>query len=231
MIAIGFAIEHEGKEILDHVLKGKKEVEGHVFYLGQYARKAICGMVLGMGKRKSARSAELLLRNFSPSLFILAGYSGALVPGIRKGEVCAVENYLSEELRPILLGQGLPLYKTVCSDVIVADPESRSKMAQLSASQIVDMETEAVYNTVQAHGVAFCSIRVISDEYGDRLPVGAIMSSWDSERGESKPFSLLRYLMNHPKETVPFFQFVSTLPKIRRTLTKVILTLIYNLEI
>ncbi|ACD82458.1 phosphorylase family protein [Candidatus Methylacidiphilum infernorum] len=231
MIALGFAIEHEGKELLGRVLREKKEIEGQCCYLGQYARKEICAAVLGMGKTRSARSAEILVRNFSPSLFILAGYSGALIPGIRKGEVCGVENFLSEQLRPILIGQGLPLYKTVCSDVIVADPENRTKLAHVSSAQIVDMETEAVYNTVKAHQIPFCSIRVISDEFGEKLPVGAMLSSWDSERGKSRPFALLRYLLVHPEEAVPFFRFVQALPQVRRRLTKTILMLIYDLEI
>ncbi|QSR88318.1 nucleoside phosphorylase [Methylacidiphilum caldifontis] len=231
MIALGFAIEHEAKELLRRVFREKKEVEGQPCYLGEYARKEICATVLGMGKNRSARSAEILIRNFSPSLFVLAGYSGALVPGIKKGEVCVVENYLSEELRPILIGQGLAFYKAVCSDVIVADPENRTKIATISSAQIVDMETEAVYNAAKAHNIPFCSIRVISDEYGEKLPVGAMLSSWDSERGKSRPLALLRYLFIHPEEAFPFFRFVQALPLVRTKLTKAVLTLIYNLEI
>ena len=78
----------------------------------------------------------------------------------------------------------------------------------------------SVAEMVRERQIPFLAVRVISDEYRDVLPVGALAAGFDAAQGRATPFRLLSYLVTHPKEFGPFKKFVQGLSLARRNLTK-----------
>jgi hypothetical protein len=104
-------------------------------------------------------------------------------------------------------------------DEVVSTPEKRAALAQATEAQVADMETEAVANVVSARQIPFLAVRVISDEYFQNLPVGALAAGFDASRARATPVRLLKYLALHPAEIPPFAHFVKGLSRARINLT------------
>ena len=77
-----------------------------------------------------------------------------------------------------------------------------------------------VANVVGAHQIPFLAVRVISDDYHQVLPAGALAAGFDPALGQATPLRLLAYLSTHPREIGPFKKFVTGLSGARRNLTK-----------
>ncbi|QSR84292.1 nucleoside phosphorylase [Methylacidimicrobium sp. B4] len=230
MIGIAFAVKHEAKEFLATLQRKRWEKEGATpLCLGQVGDRRVAVAIIGMGRERAARGTELLLRRCSVRLLILAGYAGALRPEIKRGQVAVASNYLDAGSALWFSGGEVPELRIATADVVVGDPESRRKLAEETGADLVDMETEAVAGVARSRGISFVSLRVVTDDFEDRLPVDAIAAAWESESGTVRPLPLTLYLAAHPGEIAPLIRFARFLPEARHRLTRRVLELVYSL--
>ena len=82
------------------------------------------------------------------------------------------------------------------------------------------METEAVAKVVNERQVPFLAVRVISDEFQQVLPVGALAAGFNAHTGRATPLRLLGYLATHRSEIAPLRKFVAGLSLARINLTR-----------
>jgi len=176
--------------------------------------------LIGMGEAAAADNTATIFEYFRVKAVVLAGYGGALVPPLKTGQIVISNNFSSEAVLGFLrLLSGFDFASFATVDEVVGTPAARDAYAQSTNSQVADMETGVVAEMVGERQVPFLAIRVISDEYKDVLPIGALAAGFDVGKGRATPFRLLGYLMMHPKEFMPFKKFVQGLTRARRNLT------------
>lgn len=134
--------------------------------------------VSGVG-RAAARAASLLALEESPRLVIAAGFCGALVPGLRVGDIVRSPRILTV-------------------DYLVFDPDEKRTLGALHAADAVDMESAAVAEVCAAKGVPFLTVRAVSDTVDTalspelvRLLSGGNVSPWKALKALLRKPSLL----------------------------------------
>jgi adenosylhomocysteine nucleosidase len=221
MICYAFPLAHEAREFLK-ACTGKESFSiGRLHCtLGKLGGRSVLVAQIGMGQVLAEESARAIFQYFRPRAVVLAGYGGALSPHLKVGQVLLSTNFSSEEVLPFLrLLSGFDFAGFCTSDELADTKEKRDEYAQSSRSQVVDMETSPVADIVRARSVPFIALRVITDDYQQVLPAGALAAGFDVRKGRATPFRLFGYLAMHPGEIARFKKFVSGLSPARRVLT------------
>lgn len=122
--------------------------------------------VSGVGRKNAAEATRRLLRDSSPPRVVAAGFCGALLPSLRVGDVVCSPRILTV-------------------DHLVADPAEKRRLAERHQAEAVDMESAAVAEVCEAHGVPFRAVRAVSDTVDTalspelvRLLSGGNVSPW-----------------------------------------------------
>lgn len=101
--------------------------------------------VAGVGRRRARLLAEAVLQESpAPRLVIAAGFCGALVPGLRVGDVVTS-----------------PRIFTV--DHLASDPAEKRRLGEEHDADAVDMESAGVAEVCAERGVPFFAVRAVSD--------------------------------------------------------------------
>jgi adenosylhomocysteine nucleosidase len=231
MIGIAFAVRHEAKEFLAALEKKRWEKAAAAsLCTGWIRQQEVAVAIIGMGRERAARGTEQFLGQLPVRLLVLAGYAGALRPEIKRGQIAVASNYLDAGSALWFSGAEVPEARIATADAVVGDPESRRKLAEATGADLVDMETDAVANIARSRGIPFVSLRVVTDDFEDRLPVDAIAAAWESQGGSIRPIPLTLHLATHPAEIGPLLRFARFLPEARHRLTRRLLELVYSLE-
>ena len=221
MICYAFPLAHEARLVLKHCTQREKFSIGNLrCTLANFQNRPVLIALIGMGQDRAMENTETIFQYFRPKGFVLAGYGGALVPQMKVGQVVVSTNFSSEGVLGflrLLSGFDFASFSTV--DELVDTPEKRDHCARTTKNQVVDMETQAVAEVVHDREIPFMAVRVISDEYRQVLPCGALAAGFDAGKGRATPLRLLGYLVMHPRDFMPFKQFVSGLARARRSLT------------
>ncbi|CAF0704522.1 nucleoside phosphorylase-I family protein [Candidatus Methylacidithermus pantelleriae] len=233
MIGVLFPLEHEAGEFLRKV-KALPNRHSRLI-LWQVPSSAfpvpLWVGILGMGKQCQA-SARDFFASFHPSTTILAGYAGALVRGLNVGELYAVENFSTFlPPDPVLKACGIKLARGTMADDIIATPQAREALAHSSGAEVVDMESQLVWEEAQQAGCKLCVLRVVSDPFERVLPVKALYKAF-GKRGASeleRAITLAAHFGRNPSEFLPFLGFVRDLMRARRALTRGLMALIGSL--
>jgi len=221
MICYAFPLAHEAELFLKGCT-GKESfcIDNLSCTMGQLDGRTVLVALVGMGTERARQNTHTIFQYFRPKALILAGYGGALVPQLKVGQVLISNNYSSEEVQSflrLLSGFDFASFSTV--DEVIGTPVRREWQARKSQAQVVDMETAAVAEVAKARAISFTALRVISDDYQQVLPTGALAAGFDPVRGRATPFRLLGYLAIHPGEIKPFKNFVVGLSLARKNLT------------
>jgi len=125
----------------------------------------VCG---GMGADAARRAAEAMIAVYRPSVIHSAGLAGALVPGLKVGDVI-------EPLRVVDASDGSSIglesgEGVLVSYGVVAKAAQKSELRDSFGAQAVDMEAAAVARAAQARGVKFGLVKVISDDFEFDFP-------------------------------------------------------------
>ena len=108
---------------------------------------------------------------FRPTLVLSAGFSGALIPGLRIGDLILADSLCDGDGALATAVTAVPhptaTYRrgrllTVAS--LVGRPEEKRLLGERNGAVAVDMESAVVARLCQAAGVPFGCLRVISDE-------------------------------------------------------------------
>jgi purine-nucleoside phosphorylase len=222
MICYAFPLAHEAGLLLKRCTQKESfTIDGVHLTLANFRSRRVLIALIGMGDAAARDSTETIFEYFRLRAFVLAGYGGALVPPLKVGQVLVSNNFTSEAVLGFLrMLSGFDFASFCMTDEVVGTPQQRDAYAQATKSQVADMETEAVAEVVLNHEIPFMAVRVISDDYPQVLPVGALAAGFDAPKGHATPFRLLGYLMTRPGEVVPFKKFVQGLTLARKNLTR-----------
>jgi adenosylhomocysteine nucleosidase len=222
MICYAFPLAHEAGLLLKRCTEKESfTIDGLRCTLGNLGTRRVLIALIGMGEAAAADSTATLFQHFRLKALVLAGYGGALVPPLKVGQVVVSSNFSSEAVLGFLrMLSGFDFASFCMTDEVVGTPQQRDAYAQAAEAQVADMETEAVANVVSEHQIPFMAVRVISDDYLQVLPTGALAAGFDACRAQATPFRLLGYLATRPGEVRPFKKFVAGLSVARQNLTR-----------
>lgn len=133
----------------------------------------------GMGERNAAEATEALIAFAKPDIIISFGFCGAVLPGIRVGEVvmgCASLRFDAGDFSspfPLYLPSAIdPEWK---SGAIITSTEIIDKLAMASSlppgtdNPVLDMETFTVAQVAARHEIPLQALRCISDAADEEL--------------------------------------------------------------
>jgi adenosylhomocysteine nucleosidase len=222
MICFAFPLAHEAGLVLKRCTEKESfTIDGVHLTLANFRTRRVLIAQVGMGEAAARDNTETVFQHFRLKALILAGYGGALVPPLKVGQVLVSNNFSSEAVVGFLrMFQGFDFASFCMTDEVVGTPQQREAYAQATKSQVADMETEAVAEVVLNHDIPFLAVRVISDEFSQVLPVGALAAGFNAAKGRPTPLRLLGYLAMRPGEISPFVKFVQGLSLARKNLTR-----------
>jgi adenosylhomocysteine nucleosidase len=150
-----------------------------VFRGGKYDGIRIVVVESGTGQARARRATHALLDAHSPKWILSCGFAGALVPGIRVGDVVVAESIVDGQGQILMIDVGFPadakqgihIGRLLTHDRIVRLVTEKQQLAARYSSIAVDMESLAVAQVCRERGARFLGIRVISDDLTSDLPV------------------------------------------------------------
>jgi adenosylhomocysteine nucleosidase len=221
MICYAFPLAHEAAGVLDRCRQKESfSIGGLHCTLGNFGNRPVLVALVGMGQERAEENTRKIFSFFRPKALVLAGYGGALVEPLKRGQVVVSNNFSSSQVLPFLrLLSGFDFAGFSTSDELADTPQKRDECARRTNGHVVDMETAAVAEVVHERQVPFVAVRAISDDYRQVLPVGALAAGFDPAKGRTTPLRLFWRLATHPREVAPFKKFVSGLGPARRNLT------------
>ena len=222
MICYAFPLAHEAGLVLKNCTEKESfTIDTLHCTLGNFGGRRVLVALVGMGEAQAADNTATIFEHFRLKALVLAGYGGALVPPMKVGQVAVSSNYTSEAVLGFLrMLSGFDFASFCTIDEVAGTVEKREWYANAHDAQVADMETAAVVNLVSERQIPFLAVRVISDDYHQVLPSGALAAGFDAPSGRATPVRLLAYLATHPGEIGPFKKFVQGLSGARRNLTK-----------
>jgi adenosylhomocysteine nucleosidase len=139
--------------------------------------------ISGMGP-KAARSAALRLIDAGATSLVSWGLAGGLDPDLEAGAVCVPREVIAADgsrLRTARswqesLSSSVPSGRRVGNDALLTTeyaletPADKSAARRATGACAVDMESSAVAQVAEAHGVPFIAVRVIVDTARDGIP-------------------------------------------------------------
>ena len=149
-----------------------------VFRGGRYGEIKIVVVETGTGFAPARRATQAMVDAHSPPWIISAGFSGALRPEMKIGQivmandVCDVHGQeLSVDINmPADPDGGLYVGRILNTDEIVRTVEEKQYLAEQHGALAVDMESLAVAQVCRDTQTRFLAVRVISDDMSADLP-------------------------------------------------------------
>jgi adenosylhomocysteine nucleosidase len=221
MICYAFPLAHEAAPLLKQCTEKESfSINGLQCTLANFNKRRVLIALVGMGEAQASDNTATIFEYFRLKAVVLAGYGGALVPPLKVGQVVISNNFSSEAVLGFLrLLSGFDFASFCTIDEVADTPQKRAAYARSTDCQVADMETQVVANAVGERQIPFLAVRVISDDYGQVLPSGALTAGFDPAQGRATPIRLLGYLITHPGEFIPFKKFVTGLSVARKNLT------------
>ena len=165
-IAIVAALEREVAPLIRTWKVRTIEHEGRRYRLFENGKASlICG---GIGGESARRATEAIVREVRPEQIWSVGFTGALDPVLKVGEVFEprlVINAADGVRTDTGRGQG-----TLVSFSAVAGREQKEKLRDAYSAAAVDMEGAAVAQVCELRGLHFGAVKVVSDELGFSMP-------------------------------------------------------------
>lgn len=219
MIGLIFALPRE-LESLRVKLRSSSglKADGFTFYYGDVCGRSAVLVQSGIGRERSKRAAESLLKIFDVDAVISAGLAGGLRDGVRTGELIIAESVLKDYSRdkgPGGMSAGYPCHKGLVDfscrlarekglefhrgnlltvNEVVAEPASKRRIGEATSAVAVDMEGVGVAEAAINYGTPFLALKVVSDEIDHELEGYDLVD----EEGRPKVLSVVFYLIRNP---------------------------------
>jgi adenosylhomocysteine nucleosidase len=153
-----------------------------VFRGGRFDEIKVAVVETGAGAELAGRGTRALIDAHQPYWIISAGFSGALSPELRRGDIVVATGIQSPDGRELTFDlqypadpeRGLHVGRILNSHHIVRTVEEKKRLAAQTGCLAVDMESFAVADACRELGQKFLAIRVISDDLSGDLPVEAV---------------------------------------------------------
>jgi adenosylhomocysteine nucleosidase len=178
---VGFvhATAMELAPFLDRCERVRKYTGGDfVFRGGLYGKIRIALAQSGMGPKPARRATLALVDGHSPRWIISAGFSGALEPKMKVGDIVVGSSIVDSNGTELVIDMKMPanpaagLYvgRLLMVDRIVRTVAEKNSLAGRLGAIAVDMESMAVAQVCRNSKTRFLAVRVISDDLSADLP-------------------------------------------------------------
>lgn len=125
----------------------------------------ICG---GIGPEAARRATEAVIQEVQPSRIVSIGFAGALDPALKVGDIVEPGTVINtQDGARTNSGSGKYVLLTYYG---VAGREQKIKLREAYGAALVDMEAAAVAQGVEARGIEFGALKVISDDAAFAMP-------------------------------------------------------------
>lgn len=227
MIGITFALPSESSDLRRHLLATRKDND---LLVGKIGNHDVAIVHTGVGGKYCQPRLEFLLHKARPRLVISSGFAGAVANELRSGDLILGQNFSDQQLLARASGilRESRSVKVFTASTIVDSIDERRRIALQSGAAAVEMETGAIANVCNAHGVPLLSLRAISDSPAEPFP--APMSVlFDMEHQRTNFGRLFAYLFRHPAAIAGLLRFSRQIAGARANLTEAIVALVSDL--
>ena len=131
--------------------------------------RTISILVTGIGKENTRRTLLERLDEVKPAFVLTCGFAGGLNPRLSSGEVLfsTEDSKLSAELS----ATGAKPAKFHCASRIATTVAEKAELRRTTATDAVEMESEAVHQVCRERGIPCATVRVVSDTANENLPL------------------------------------------------------------
>jgi adenosylhomocysteine nucleosidase len=178
-IGIVCALPLEMAPFLDRCQRVRKYVGSDFsFRGGKYDGIRVAVVESGTGFARARRATLALLDAHSPKWVLCCGFSGALVPGMKPGDIVVADSLADRHGQSLAIdvtfpanhAAGIHVGRVLTSDSIIRLVREKIQLGDQHAAVAVDMESLAVAQVCRENGVRFLCVRVISDDLSADLP-------------------------------------------------------------
>ena len=179
-LVFALGIEQGG---LEDLLSGAIATQGPDFIARQGSLKGrrVVLVEAGVGPLAAARGTQALLAGHRPQWVISAGFSGALDPRLKQGDIVMADGIADGEGQRLSIDfkispeavaatPGLYVGRLLTVDRIVRTPAEKRELGQRHECLAVDMESWAVGEVCRQAKTKFMAVRIISDAVDHELP-------------------------------------------------------------
>ncbi len=132
----------------------------------------------GTGADRARRATAALLDAHSPRWIVSTGFCGALVPGMKIGEIVVANQIVTETDGELAIDvgitsdakRGLHVGKTLTVDRMVRSIAEKQALAEKTGAIAVDMESYAIAALCRERKTRFLAVRAVSDDLSADLP-------------------------------------------------------------
>ncbi|WP_437188408.1 5'-methylthioadenosine nucleosidase [Planctomicrobium sp. SH668] len=178
---------------------------GFTFRGCQLDETRICLVEGGMGASRAVKATTALIDAYQPPWVLSVGFSGALIDGMKVGDI-VVANGITNETGEIQLAidlkmraapeQGLYVGKLCSSSSVVRLVTEKRQLAAITGAIAVDMESLSVAQVCRQRKTRFMAVRVISDDLSEDLP--AEVTALVSPKGTVRAGALFGAIIRRP---------------------------------
>jgi adenosylhomocysteine nucleosidase len=172
--------------------------------------------VSGIGYASALNAAQRLIDAGATAL-VSWGMAGALDPSLYAGDVClpreiigadgtrfATANHWRESLAALIAAHRTVAFGNLLTSIRPVDTVAAKQAArQRTGASAVDMESSAVAQAAQAHGLPFIAVRVIVDTARDVVPRAVARAS---QSGQVRTGRLILGLLRSPAQIAPLLR-------------------------
>jgi adenosylhomocysteine nucleosidase len=189
-LLVCFAVKEEAKFFLPPLcirrMRRRKPFNGTEFVGGGLVPRpmpeaAVCQVwMTGIGRSNAAKSIREAISLVEPERVITAGFAGGLNPSLKLGTVVYEQDYdagFAADLEEL----GAVAAKFYCHKRVATTAQEKRELWQSSGADVVEMESSVIRNICRERKIPSATIRVISDDAGQDLPLdfNALMTSGD----------------------------------------------------
>ena len=181
-----------------------KGADGFVFRGGRYDHVRIAIVEAGIGFLRARKATQALIDGHSPDWLLSCGFSGALLPQMKTGNVVMANEIVDQHGNDLALHlnaasdepNGLFVGRILTADAMVRTVAEKQQLAEQHGAIAVDMESLAVAQIAHEAKTRFMAVRVISDDMSADLPPEVLSILGDT--GAVRLGAAIGSIMNRP---------------------------------
>ena len=213
MLVIAAATSEELCETLKIMAITRRESHtGMHFFFGHINGRDIVLVQTGAGPKRAGAAANKILKTHAPDAVIAVGAAGAADPSLCVGDIVIAKTIIhhaggnfpadetrSEKIAGQLRAAGMPVFRGDCftAGTFIHTARQKQLIYQTTGARVIDMESASLSKRLHPAGVAFVTIRIISDTA--REDVFNVESFYGCKK-KAGGFGACAYFMQNPKE-------------------------------
>jgi adenosylhomocysteine nucleosidase len=199
-VAFICAMPMELRPLVKKLSLRKTEVGGVALHTGDVAGREAVAIVTGMGTKLATEATKRLLEVVSIDHVVVVGITGAVENLTPIGTLIlpevVVNSATGTQHRPTPLGGGTPHGTMWTTDELLTESDVVAGLREKGVVSL-DMETAAIAEVCEQHGVPWSVFRVISDRATDGS-VDAEVFRLSNQDGTPNGPAIARYFAKHP---------------------------------